>query len=101
MLSDYQFGHLGYAVQELSGRSVQALGLGVQVALPRGLFVGARWNAARVAENWTWAPTTGDVDGGGGITVGADTLLGPVELTLMGQSLRGPFAVGVEVGRDF
>ena len=101
MFSDHQFRHLGYAVQELSGRSVQALGLGLQMALPRGLFVSARWNTARVAESWTWTPSTGGVDSGFGITFGTDTLLGPVELTLMGQALRGPYAAGIEVGRDF
>ncbi|WP_259094579.1 patatin-like phospholipase family protein [Salinibacter ruber] len=99
--SDHQFRHLGYAVQELSGRSVQAFGLGVQVAVPEGFFVGARWNTARVAEQWDWAPGTEGFDSGFGFTVGANTLLGPVEVTLMSPRLGGPYAAGIEVGHDF
>jgi NTE family protein len=101
MFSDQQFRHLGYAVQELSGRTVQAVGLGVQVALPEDLFVSMRWNTARVAGQWTWAPGGGDFDSGFGVTVGANTLLGPVEVTLMSQRLGGPYAAGIEVGHDF
>jgi len=101
MLSDHQFRHLGYAVQELSGRNAQAFGLGVQVALPRDLFITARWNAARTAETWDWAPSTEDFDSGFGFTLGANTLLGPVEVTLMSQRLGGPYAAGIEVGHDF
>jgi NTE family protein len=101
MFSDHQFRHLGYTVQELSGRSVQALGLGLQVALPEDLFVSARWNTARVAEQWDWTPRAEDFDSGFGLTLGANTLLGPVEVTLMSQRLGGPYAAGIEVGRDF
>ena len=101
MFSDHQFRHLGYAVQELSGRSVQAFGLGLQVALPEDLFVSMRWNTARVAEQWDWAPSVEDFDSGFGLTLGANTLLGPVEVTLMSQRLGGPYAAGIEVGRDF
>ena len=50
MRSDHRFRHLGYAVQELSGRSVQAFGLGLQVALPKDLFITAGRNTARMAE---------------------------------------------------
>jgi len=101
MLSDHQFRHLGYAVQELSGRNAQAFGLGIQVALPRDLFITARWNAARTAETWDWTPSAGDFDSGFGFTLGANTLLGPVEVTLMSQRLGGPYAAGIEVGHDF
>lgn len=101
VFSDHQFRHFGYAVQELSGRSVQALGLGVQVALPEDLFVSARWNTARVAERWDWAPRAEGFDSGFGLTFGANTLLGPVEITLMSQRPGGPYAAGIEVGHDF
>jgi NTE family protein len=101
MHSDHQFRHLGYAVQELSGRSVQAFGIGLQVALPEGLFVSTRWNTARVAEQWDWAPSVEGFDSGFGFTLGGNTLLGPVEVTLMSQRLGGPYAVGIEVGHDF
>jgi len=101
MRSDHQFRHLGYAVQELSGRSVQAFGLGLQVALPKDLFITARWNAARTAETWDWTPSTDGFDSGFGFTLGANTLLGPVEITLMSQRLGGPYAAGIEVGHDF
>jgi len=101
MFSDHQFRHLGYAVQELSGRSVQAFGLGVQVALPEDLFVSVRWNTARVAEQWDWAPSAEDFNNGFGFTLGANTLLGPVAVTLMSQRVGGPYAAGIEVGRDF
>jgi NTE family protein len=101
MLSDHQFRHFGYVVQELSGRSVQAFGLGVQVALPKDLFISTRWNTARVAEQWTWTPDTDGFDSGFGVTLGTNTLLGPVEVTLMSQHLEGPYTAGIEVGHDF
>ena len=96
-----QFPLVGYSVQELSGRNVQALGLGLQIEALRGVFATARAETGRATGDWEWNLDPGSFSSGYSLSAGSLTFLGPVELTVMAAHLPGPYALRVNVGYAF
>ena len=92
---------LGYAVHELAGSSAQVVSLGMQYEVSPSIFLSTTWNVARVGEEWRWRIRTGDFRSGYGISVGALTPIGPVELTFTGQKLEGPYNTNLNIGYVF
>ncbi|HLR25576.1 MAG TPA: patatin-like phospholipase family protein [Fodinibius sp.] len=96
-----QFPLLGYEVQELSGRQLKAVQIGSQIDFGNDLFLLLRWNAAHMASDWKWEIIPSDFRSGFGLTAGARTLIGPVELTVMTQDFNGPYSLRINVGYTF
>jgi hypothetical protein len=74
---------------------------GVQVGLPLDFTATIRWNAARVAETWAWLPEPALFSTGGGIGIGRETIVGPVEVVVGGRGLDGPYSVRLQLGTPF
>jgi NTE family protein len=79
---------LALKAQELRGPHAQFVQLGVQVNLAGDRFIILRGNAGNTFEEWNFDITKNRYLAGGGITLGSNTFLGPVELTLMGGAHR-------------
>ena len=100
-LSYRQFPLLGFALHERSGRSVHALALILQYQVSKSIFARLDWNLARVANTWTWQPALSSFNEGYGLSLGASTPIGPVELTLAGRKLEGPYTTNLNIGYVF
>ncbi|MEM8489063.1 MAG: patatin-like phospholipase family protein [Bacteroidota bacterium] len=100
-LSSRQFPLFGYALHELAGRNAQAVAVGLQYEVSNNIFAKLDWNAARVGNTWRWRIRPDEFKAGYGISAGAITPIGPVELTFMGQKLTGPFTTNLNVGYVF
>lgn len=100
-LSRRQFPLYGYALHELAGANAQAVALGVQYEVSNNIFAKLDWNVARVGNTWRWRIRPDDFKAGYGISAGAITPIGPVELTFMGQKLSGPYTTNLNVGYVF
>ena len=98
---DRQIPLLGFEIQQLAGRSMQMAGLGLQVRMQEKLYAALEWNAARVMERWTWRLEPSAFHGGYGLRLGAETLLGPVVLTMMSRRPFGQYAFKIDVGYRF
>ncbi len=96
-----QFPVLGYALHELAGRNAQAVSLGLQYEVSKNIYAKVDWNAARVGNTWRWRIRPDEFKAGYGLTAGAITPIGPIELTFMGQTLEGPFTTNLNVGYVF
>lgn len=86
---------LGVAAQELRGRAVQILRLGLRWEVAGGRYLGVEVDTGAVRESWTVDP--GDYRWGWGLTAGTETFVGPMRLTLHGRSLeelRGALSLG-------
>ena len=88
-------------MQGLTGDQMKALQAGVQYEFSDDLFAQVRWNAAHLAPDWSWSITSSDFRSGFGLTAGARTIVGPVELTLMTQDFAGPYSLRINVGYTF
>jgi NTE family protein len=73
----------GLEHQERSGRHVQMAGLGVQWEALKEIFVTLMWNAGNTFDDWNEKLEGKRYINGGGLSLGADTVLGPVDLTIM------------------
>lgn len=88
----------GAETLELAGPASQLLAASVQAEVVDNLFVRATANAGRAGAGWSFDP--GDWTAGLGLTLGAATPVGPVELTL-GTDFGGTPGVAVSIGRSF
>lgn len=77
---------VGLRPQELAGKNLQALQLGLQYEIIPHRFVIWRWNIGNTFDNWQVRFNRQRFVTGTGLTVGAPTLIGPIELTVMGGS---------------
>ena len=68
---------------ERAGKHVQLVKLGVQWEVSRGKFVQAIWNVGNTFEEPELKFGQGRYIHGGGINLGMDTLLGPIEFAMM------------------
>ena len=88
---------VGLRPQELMGKSLQALQLGLQYEIMPNRFVLWRWNIGNTFEQWQLRVKRRRFVTGVGLTLGAPTIIGPVELTIMGgsrHSLLANFNIG-------
>jgi NTE family protein len=77
---------VGLRPQELAGKNLQALQLGLQYEILPHRFVIWRWNIGNTFDKWQVRFDRQRFVTGTGLTVGAPTLIGPIELTVMGGS---------------
>ncbi len=101
VLADRRLPLLGYEVQERNGRTLQVVGLGVQVEPRNDLYALVRWNAGYTGGAGRWRFDPHDFRSGFALTTGARTRIGPVEVTLTSRTVRGPFDLHVSVGHLF
>ncbi|NGP75712.1 BamA/TamA family outer membrane protein [Balneolaceae bacterium YR4-1] len=91
----------GYAVQQLSGSSLAALHGSLQFHLGRDIFLQTGWNAAHLSDSGIWKPSDFDWNEGYGLSLGALTLIGPINFSLSTPDFKNNYAFKVEVGYSF
>lgn len=91
----------GYAVQQLSGSGMAAVRGAFQFHLGKDFYLQTGWNAAHLSDTDTWNPQNFDWNQGYGISLGALTLIGPVNLSLSTPDFKNNYAFKVEVGYNF
>ncbi|SHG24373.1 NTE family protein [Fodinibius roseus] len=96
-----QFPVLGYEVQQLSGENIRALQVGAQLRFPGRTFLKMTWNAANLSNDTGWELDPSAFKSGFGLSGGTQTIIGPVELTLMTPAFEGPYALRINVGYAF
>ncbi|UCH83497.1 MAG: patatin-like phospholipase family protein [Candidatus Latescibacterota bacterium] len=73
----------GLEFQERAGPYVQMLLLGVQWQFVPTFFLQAGWNIGNTFEEWNTTLSTSRYINGGGLTLGANTVVGPIIFTIM------------------
>ena len=91
----------GYALQQLSGSSLAALRGSLQFHLGRDVYLQTGWNAAHVSDSNSWTPQNFEWNEGYGISLGALTLIGPINFSLSTPDFKNNYAFKVEVGYSF
>jgi NTE family protein len=69
--------------QERSGRHVQAVALGARWEAAKEVFISLTWNAGNTFDEWNTTVEGSRFINGVGLSLGVDTFLGPVDLTIM------------------
>lgn len=85
---------------ELSTRNIQMASVGVQFEPFYHRFIGFDVYAGRFLDNWNLDLTNDDIVYGSSLTVGAQTILGPVKLILSESTLHD-FRFELQIGYQF
>ena len=91
----------GYKVIFSVNDGVLVVGLGAQYRAGKEVYLLARWNAAHVSSEKRWSLDPDAYRRGIGLTVGAETLVGPLEVTFVSRTAKGPYDLQVNVGHVF
>ena len=91
----------GYEVQEVHGTSAQMAEVVLQYTWASDLVGFVSISGARVADKWTWNIPLSDIQWGGQIGVGMDTVVGPVTFSLSSRSLDAPAVLRWSIGGLF
>ena len=78
----------GLEHQERSGRHIQTVQLGVQWEARKEMFVILSWNAGNTFDEWSTNIAANRYINGAGLTLGIDSIAGPVEVTVMTSDER-------------
>jgi len=101
ILEGRQFPFWGQDVQERAGTNLWEVMGGLQIGLPLDFTATVRWNTVRVTNTWAWLPDPTSFATGGGIGIGRETIVGPVEVVVGGRGLDGPYSVRLQLGTQF
>lgn len=91
----------GYALQQLSGSSLAAARASLQFHLGRDIYLQTGWNAAHLSEARSWKPGEFEFNHGYGVSIGALTLAGPVNLSISTPNFTDNYAIKVDIGYSF
>ena len=91
---------VGFKYQELTGPNAQTFGLGVQWEYYHRFYAIGRWNIGNVFDEWNTTVASDDYENGGGITLGIDLPVTPVEFTVS-TSTRHDILFNFTVGYFF
>lgn len=91
----------GYSAQQLSGTSMASARTALQFHLGNDIYLLGGWNTAHLSDLNSWDPADFDFQHGYGLTIGAATLIGPVNLTLSTPDFRDNYAIKVDIGYSF
>lgn len=91
----------GYSTQQLSGTDLQALWLGAQYRLTSRWSVLATWNAGRATDGWHWGTGEEPFEHGFGLTLGGETFVLPVEVTLATRDPLRHYTLQLSLGYRF
>ncbi len=103
-LSSYReenFTFTGLNFMQSNAQNIAIAKLGFQIELVKDFFLILRGNVGKLNNNFSHLFNLKDLIYGYGITLGYDSLIGPIELTVMSESERNKVLVHVNVGYRF
>jgi NTE family protein len=92
---------MGYAVQQLRTPNMMGLRSELQLKLSNNIYLSGGWDVAHLSDKWTFNLTGDQLEHGYSLSVGASTILGPLELSLSTPELSGGYALKIDLGYHF
>ncbi len=90
----------GFERYELTGRNIQMVSAGIQYEFLRHRFLSLNAYYGNTFDNWNWDISDNRYRRGISFSVGALTILGPLEL-IISNSIRHPVLFELQIGYDF
>lgn len=97
----HQYPFMGHPAQQLRTTNLWALDSELQFKLSKSLFLKAGFNAAHLSDKWTLNLDPDRMKYGYSLSIGGNTLIGPVELSLSTPDLYGGYAAKIDIGYHF
>lgn len=92
---------MGHAAQQLRSQNVIALRSELQLGLGRKIYLSGGWNAAHLSDIWTFNIDSNRMEFGYSLSLGATSIIGPLELSLSTPNFSGQYALKIDIGYHF
>lgn len=92
---------MGHDAQQLRASNVIALRSQLQLKIHKNIYLRAGWNVAHLADQWTFNIDEERLKYGYALSVGANSIIGPLELSLSTPDFSGGYALKIDVGYHF
>lgn len=96
-----QLPFMGHAAQQLSATNVIALQSQLQYKLSKNIYLTGGMDLAHLADQWTFNIDRERLEYGYSLSVGATSIIGPIELSLSTPNFTGNYALKIDVGYRF
>ncbi|MEX0823365.1 MAG: patatin-like phospholipase family protein [Balneolaceae bacterium] len=90
----------GFERYEISNRNIQIASLGLQLEPFYHRFISLDFFAGRTLDDWTFDIQPGDINFSTSLSVGALTILGPLQ-AILSTSKQNPFLFEIQIGYQF
>jgi len=96
-----QLPFMGYAAQQLRTSNAIALQSQLQLRLSKNIYLSGGVDLAHLADQWTFHIDNERMEYGYGLSIGATSIIGPIELSLSTPDFSGGYALKIDVGYHF
>ncbi len=92
---------MGHPAQQLRSTNFLATRSHIQFRLGESLYLKGGFNAAHLSDTWTLNIDSSRLEYGYSLSIGGNTLIGPVELSLSTPDFTGGYAAKIDIGYQF
>ncbi|WP_441001028.1 patatin-like phospholipase family protein [Fodinibius sp. SL11] len=96
-----QIPFMGHPAQQLRAANIKALRSKLQLKLNKTIFLSGGVSLAHLSNNWTFNLDQERLETGYSLSMGANSIVGPIEVELSTPSLSGSYAVKLNMGYHF
>lgn len=97
----HQHPFMGYAAQQLRSPNVLSVRSELQFRPAKNMYISGGFNAAHLSDIWTFNLDSARFKYGYGLSFGANTIIGPINLSLSTPNFSGGYALKIDVGYHF
>jgi len=98
---EHQHPFMGFAAQQLRSANMLGIRSELQLQLTNSTYLSGGWNAVHLSNSWTFNLKSDQMKYGYALSLGANTIIGPVELSLSTPNFSNEYAVKLDVGYHF
>ncbi len=96
-----QLPFMGHPTQQLRASNVMALRSELQLKLSKRFYLNGGMNVAQLSDHWTFNIDKSRLEYGYSLSLGATSIVGPVEVSLSTPDLSGRYALKLNMGYHF
>ena len=96
-----QFPFMGYPTQQLRDANIKALRSKLQIRVNENIYIGGGMNLAHLSNQWTFNLDQERLKTGYSLSLGATSIVGPIEVALSTPDFTGGYAVKLNMGYHF
>ncbi len=96
-----QIPFMGYPTQQLRAANIKALRSKLQIRINKNIYIGGGMNLAHLANKWTFNIDQERLKTGYSLSLGATSIVGPIEIALSTPDFTSGYAVKLNMGYHF
>jgi len=97
----HQHPFMGYSAQQLRSTNLFGIRTELQFRFTNNTYIKGGWNAAHLSDSWSFDLSPDRMKYGYALSLGANTIIGPMELSLSTPNFSNDYALKIDIGYHF